>query len=54
MGHHSGARSAADNAKKWAIGAIVTGVVIIVSIGVFYGVLYGVSVASAASAYRRY
>ena len=45
VGHHSGARTASENAKKWAIAAIITGVVIfvvtVVSIGLFYGVLLG-------------
>jgi hypothetical protein len=29
MGHHAGAHSAAEKAKKWAIGAIVAGVCVL-------------------------
>ena len=45
VGHHSGARTASKNAKKWAIAAIITGAVTttvtVVSVTVFYGVLLG-------------
>ena len=52
VGHRSGARTASENAKKWAIGAIVTGVtiaaVIFVSIVIYFSIAFGV-VAGAAN-----
>ena len=52
MGHRSGARTASENAKKWAIGAIVTGVsiaaVIILSVAIYFGAAFGI-VAGAAN-----
>jgi hypothetical protein len=41
VGHRSGARTASDYAKKWAIGAILTGVAIAVVIIVISGIRYG-------------
>ena len=52
VGHRSGARTASENAKKWAIGAIVTGVsiaaVVTVSLAIYFGAAFGV-VAGAAN-----
>ena len=35
MGHHAGAHSASEKARKWAIGAIVAGICILVGSAVY-------------------
>ena len=41
MGHQDGAHSAADKARKWAIGAIVAGICILTVFAAYLCVYYG-------------
>ena len=41
MGHHAGAHSAAEKARKWAIGAIVAGFCVLDGIGAYLGFYFG-------------
>ena len=41
MGHHTGAYSAAEKAKKWAIGAIAVGLCVLVVIAAYLGFYFG-------------
>ena len=56
VGHRSGARSASENSKKWAIAAIITGVIIttlaVVSVCIIIGVSYGAAIGVIRSSYN--
>ena len=41
MGHHAGAHSAAEKARKWAIGAIIAGVFVLAGFAAYLGLYFG-------------
>ena len=41
MGHQAGAHSAAEKARKWAIGAIVAGAFVLAGFAAYLGIYFG-------------